>query len=136
MFASSGNNNLPNCIVGATSTLAVPSPTPVTDGTAIPASVFGNGAGLYLLDVFSAGDNDMQAWGYVSFNAADGSLATCTGFFTQVTFQVAAVAGAVATAPYQKIHLINNAGGQPTPYIVNQSGAAITYSLRATKIAN
>jgi len=131
LFAPSKADNVGPCAIGTPVSFTVASQAPGANGVPLTPAVFQFGAGLYLINVNGNGNNDIQTWGVINFNA-DGSLGTCTGCFGQNTSPTGAVAAAVATIPYQILYL--GAGAIPTLY--QNTGVSITYAVSATKIAN
>jgi len=131
MFAPSKASNVGPCAVGTPVSFTVASQAPGANGVPLTPAVFQYGAGLYLINVNGNGNNDIQTFGVINFNA-DGSLGTCTGCFGQNTSPTGAVVGAVSTTPYQILYL----GAGTIPTIYQNTGASITYAVSAIKIAN
>jgi hypothetical protein len=100
--------------------------------TAIPLSVFSAGSGVYLLNVDSSGNNDVQAFGSIIISPA-GTLVLAVGFTAFNVSPTGAVVGAVSTNPYQGVFLLGKPGA---PTLFQNVAASLTYSVIATKIAN
>lgn len=133
LFAPSKAQNLPTAIVCPTISLPVPNNT----ATAIPASVFSAGSGVYTLfcDVAGTTGYDLASSGRVTI--VSGAITNSVGFICQqVQAPVYVVGPPIAVT--QAVAALANTGvlGAQSPAIFQTSGGALTYSIIATKIAN
>jgi hypothetical protein len=131
MFAPSKADNVGPCARGTASNFVVASQSPGANGVPLTPAVFQYGAGLYLITADGNGNNDLQTFGIINFDAS-GNLAPCQGCFAQNTSPTGTVASTVATIPYQVLYL----GTGTIPTLFQNTGSSITYSVSAIKIAN
>ena len=131
MFAQSKNSNVGPCAVGTPVSFTVASQAPGANGVPLTPAVFQFGAGLYLINCNGNGNNDLQTFGAINFDAS-GNLAPSSGCFAQNTSPTGSVAGSVSTTPYQLLY--QGTGSIPT--LFQNTGGSITYFVQATKIAN
>ena len=133
LFAPSKAQNLPTAIVCPTISLPVPN----NAATAIPASVFSAGSGVYNLycDVAGTTGYDLASSGQVTI--VSGAITNSAGFICQQTQAPVYVVGP-PIAVTQAVAVLANTGalGSQSPAIFQTSGGALTYSIIATKIAN
>lgn len=132
-YATSIAQNLPGAIRCA------PVSVPVATGVNVPlpASVFSAGSGVYALFCDGNGNNDLSAIGSVTITPA-GTISDSKGFFCSNVNPVAVVAQGppvTVTTTYQILFMIG-ALGSYIPNLFQNTGAGITYSVSAIKLAN
>lgn len=132
-FAPAVADNLPTAITCPSVSLPVPD----NAATAIPASVFSLGSGVYTLfcDVAGTTGYDLSATGRVTI--VSGVITNSTGFICQQSQAPVYVAGP-PIAVSQAIAVMANTGvlGAQSPALFQTSGGSLTYTLIATKLAN
>jgi len=99
--------------------------------TAIPASVFSNGSGLYHLWCNGPGSYDVCSTGRVNITPA-GTIASSAGFTSQVIQSVTSPVGGGACT----VVSVSLSTGGGAPGILQTSGGDQSYSCQAIKIAN
>lgn len=136
-YATSIAQNLP----GAIRCAPVSVPVATATNTPIPASVFSAGSGIYALFCDGTGNNDLSAIGSVTITPA-GTIADSKGFFCSnvnpapvVTVVQGPPVSATAASTYQ-ILFYTGALGAYVPNLYQNTGASITYSVSAIKLAN
>ena len=132
-FAPAVADNVPTAVTCP----AVSLPVPNNAATAIPASVFSLGSGVYTVfcDVAGTTGYDLAATGRVTVVA--GAITNSTGFICQQTQAPVYVAGP-PIAVTQAVAVLANTGtlGAQSPAIFQTSGGTLTYTIIATKLAN
>jgi len=132
-YATSIAQNLATAVVCPSVSLPVAN----NAATAIPASVFSAGSGVYTLycDVAGTTGYDLAATGRVTI--VSGAITNSTGFICQQT-QAPVVAQGPPVTVTQAVAVLANTGvlGAQSPAIFQTSGGSLTYTIIATKLAN
>ena len=132
-YATAIAQNLPTAVVCPSVSLPVPN----NAATAIPASVFSLGSGVYTLfcDVAGTTGYDLSATGRVTI--VSGAITNSTGFICQQT-QAPVVAQGPPVTVTQAVAVMANSGvlGAQSPALFQTSGGSLTYTIIATKLAN
>jgi hypothetical protein len=127
MFAPSKADNVPTSVIAGGISLPTVSGTPIP----IPASAFSAGSGFYHLWCNGPGTYDVCSTGNVVITPA-GTISQSAGFFSQSIQSVTPSAFGTPSAIVQ-VNLTNVGAG---PVLLQNSGAAQTYSVQAIKLAN